>query len=762
MGFRDIKNALKKIDQSFKGNDERDAPPIPPRGQDEAPPPIPPRLPKQLKDIATAPSSKSSGLFGPGLAHGKNVPSIFQQVQHAQKPVGCSFESSDAPIQTNNFYNNLCLEDQTYPVWTLPYSLWITKDPDQDPGLAFNHTEASQRVFGPDPSGNPAQFYFNPPKIKSFTLSAQGFHGDSLIANLESHNKLSVVAKLSSGGDTGRNITVPLVHGMGFISAVYNQLVPIIGSQVGVQQFERVSENKYRVMLFNQVVWTIYVTNNQGGNFSLELKDPNHIVANTEANNVVIQICRGESSSYDQAAGAYPISCHLDGSVQGNSGSYSFNYELQGKSSSGSTVVWCLPHHYEILDPSISSKDTGMMLDSPTKGQMKSYLTNELKMNEPNLPTEINFDPWSSIESFKGVNYSQNALSLIRKAAEAEVKQDVVGMANIDSMYTSGKILDKFAYILYVCRFVLKDDSLYQELLPKVKEAINIFAHNKQKYPLVYDTVWKGLISSAEPGADFGNSNYNDHHFHYGYHIHAIALVAKCEPSFVEDSAISEYTTTLLRDVATSSDSDPYFPQSRSFDWFHGHSFAHGIFASGDGKDEESSSEDYHFAYGMKLYAQCINDSSMENRANLMLAVMRRSMNMHMLFSDDNKIQPPQFIKNKVAGISFENKIDFATYFGRGTIADEWIHGIHMLPITPISSYIRTPKFVQEEWQQKLEGIIDQIPDGWKGILILNVALFNPEYAWKWFSRDDWNDAQIDNGMSRTWSLAYISAVGGF
>lgn len=151
----------------------------------------------------------------------------------------------------------------------------------------------------------------------------------------------------------------------------------------------------------------------------------------------------------------------------------------------------------------------------------------------------------------------------------------------------------------------------------------------------------------------------------------------------------------------------------------------------------------------------------MEVRANLMLAIMRRSMNMYMLYSDDNKIQPKRFIKNKVAGISFENKIDFATYFGRGQIADEWIHGIHMLPITPISSYIRNEGFVQEEWDQKLAGIVNQITDGWKGILMLNFALVNPRQSWKWFSRKDWDNSMIDNGMSRTWSLAYIAGVGG-
>ncbi len=54
----------------------------------------------------------------------------------------------------------------------------------------------------------------------------------------------------------------------------------------------------------------------------------------------------------------------------------------------------------------------------------------------------------------------------------------------------------------------------------------------------------------------------------------------------------------LVRDVANPSAQDNYFPFSRNFDWYHGHSFAKGLFESGDSKDEESSSEDVMFAYG--------------------------------------------------------------------------------------------------------------------------------------------------------------------
>jgi len=731
MGLRDLKNAFKRMD-IHHGQ-------APLFNQNEA------SLSQQQQPKQHSQHSSIDGedIFNHPIAIGE-PPKMFKRNHHELTPQGCTLNQ---PIQTNNFSNNLTLEDQTFPIWTLPYSLWLTKDPGQDFGLALNHTDANQRVFGPEPDAKVAQFYFNPPRIKSFVLSGEGFNNVKM--TLHDHRKMSVTARLENQQGC---VEVPLIQGMGFITAIYDRIKPIIASQVGYQEFKKTGQidglQKYQVKLFNQVVWSIY------SDIELKLTDPNHIVGQSPG---TVQICRGDSSHYDDAVGCYPTGADISGTVNGDRGEYRIKYDIKGRSRSGKTIIWALPHHQEVVT---SDGDTDLKLDSTTKGVMRAYKTNELVMQEQDLPIDVMWDPWTTFA--KNAHFSDATLQLIRQAATEEVKQDVVGMADIDSMYTSGKILDKFAYIAHVCHFILKDEGLTNEILPKVKQAIEIFAKNEQKFPLVYDTTWKGIISSAEPGADFGNSNYNDHHFHYGYHIHAIALVAHIDEGWlhVNNNLVYDYAIALLRDIA-SPRADEFFPQSRSFCWYHGHSFAHGIFASGDGKDEESSSEDYHFVYGMKLFANVVRDQAMESRANLMLAIMRRSMNMYMLYSDDNKIEPSKFIPNKVAGISFENKIDYSTYFGRGTIGDEWIHGIHMLPITPISGYIRGPKFVKEEWDQKLAPIVDRIPDGWKGILMLNKALFDPKSSYDWFARKDWDPAQIDNGMSRTWSLTYTGALVG-
>ena len=51
---------------------------------------------------------------------------------------------------------------------------------------------------------------------------------------------------------------------MGFITAIYENAKPVIASQVGVQEFKTEQDwqfSKYTAMLFNQVTWSIYSTN---------------------------------------------------------------------------------------------------------------------------------------------------------------------------------------------------------------------------------------------------------------------------------------------------------------------------------------------------------------------------------------------------------------------------------------------------------------------------------------------------------------------
>jgi endo-1,3(4)-beta-glucanase len=129
-----------------------------------------------------------------------------------------------------------------------------------------------------------------------------------------------------------------------------------------------------------------------------------------------------------------------------------------------------------------------------------------------------------------------------------------------------------------------------------LRASVEIWTNGSAIAPFLFDNKWKGVISCGcnyddddmgctntypdcpaltEPGMDFGNGFYDDHHFHYGYHIYASAVLAKFDPHW--GKAFFEKVLALVRDVANPSSSDPFFPTFRHKDWFMGSSWASGV-----------------------------------------------------------------------------------------------------------------------------------------------------------------------------------------
>ena len=128
-------------------------------------------------------------------------------------------------------------------------------------------------------------------------------------------------------------------------------------------------------------------------------------------------------------------------------------------------------------------------------------------------------------------------------------------------------------------------------------------------------------------------------------------MIAYLDPTWLTTGKNKAWVNGLLRDYANPSPSDTSFAHSRAFDWFHGHGWAKGLYASADGKDKESTSEDLFSSYAQKMWGRIIGDTAIEGRGNLLLAVQTRTFNNYFLMSSSNTNQPSQFIPNKVTGI---------------------------------------------------------------------------------------------------------------
>ncbi|KAJ9666600.1 endo-1,3-beta glucanase [Coniosporium apollinis] len=668
-------------------------------------------------------------------------------------------------LQTNKFYANFFLGGQTQSTWTHPYSLQWTKGQGaaKSWGVSIAHIRSEQRVFGP---GNPAQYYINPIGLHSVIMSAAELGGST---QLTTKNLLafSVDVELRAAPGAAPLITMPLVQGMGFVSSIYQGATPLIQSDVFFRSIAGPiavnGANKYRITTEDNQSWLLYATPNSGAAPTFSLTS-NTAIRGPGGFRGTIQIAKNPAGAagegfYDRAVGAYPTGATISGSVSGRSGSYTFAFN-KGGNTARPLIMYALPHHVQSFDGATAGAKVEMRLQTTTKGVAQAVIADRWTMVENNLPADVGFAPWSPARG-SATTLNGNVMTLMNNVAGSELNQDFNQQTNLDSMYFSGKGLAKFASVVYAVRDLSKNPGLANAGLQKLKAAFDVFVQNRQKNPLNYETAWRGVVSVAgyrDAGLDFGGTYYNDHHFHYGYFVYAAAVIGYLDPAWLSQGRNKAWVNMLVRDFANSVHGD-FFPFSRSFDWYHGHSWAKGLFESADGKDQESTSEDSFASYALKMWGRVTGDVNMEARGNLMLSIQARSFQNYFLMDSGNTNQPAQFIGNKVTGILFENKVDHITYFGANT---EYIQGIHMIPLAAPSTLIRTPKFVREEWDQYFSnGRVDRVQGGWRSILYANLAIIDPRAAYNFFANPNFDAGTLDGGASRTWSLAWCAGLGG-
>lgn len=430
------------------------------------------------------------------------------------------------PIDTNKFYANFMLGTQGQPVWTHPYSLQWAKGSGNAKswGMAISHTERSQLAYAPGSA--PVQYFLNPIGIQSVIMSAKELTSSTTLT-LDTMRSLSVNANLGLPGSSTPLITFPLTQGMGFVTGVYKSATPMIQSSVFFRTFTGPSAlgstYKYTVTLEDGKQWLIYVTPTTaslGGKLTL---NSNSVIMGTAGWSGIIQIAKNPAGSsgeavYDKSAGVYATRNSLAGNANGKVGTYTFTWVRAGLLYR-TLLMFALPHHLASFDSGTAGAKTVLQLQTTTKGLAVGILYNKWTMVESNMPVDMDFAPWTpSKGSIKTV--SSAAKAAINNAAASELAQDFNAQTNLDSMYFSGKGLAKFAFIIYAARDLGGNTGQAAAGLIKLKNAFAVFVNNQQTNPLVYDQVWKGIVSSAgyaDSGADFGNTYFNDHHFHYGY-----------------------------------------------------------------------------------------------------------------------------------------------------------------------------------------------------------------------------------------------------
>ncbi len=617
----------------------------------------------------------------------------------------------EAPYPTNAWWQNVVLGGGGNPINALPYLLKVLST-----GLTMSH---GAPVIQPTVVYNAF--------VANLRLGAvTDLTGHSVVA----HDALSVTVTWSAAEGT---MTAPLVRGMPYVTMVYSNVTPVVATGHAILAVNgqggpaEVSGDKFTIELNNGQVWAVYA--NPPITLSTSISSA---AASAPFTGTLRAALLTGDAAYEAALDAHKKRIPLGGAVAlgtvGDEGTIELQWQAQGD---GDLLMMTLPHHRDMMPaPSQPAVKLGTL-----KGLMVGT-TGDWTLTLP--LADIAWDAPAGIDP-------QHL-----EAIEAALPADADWKPDSWDPYFFGKDVARLGRVALIADEV-GDAASAAKARETIKATLTPWLDGSGG-KLAYDSTWGGVCSTsgmADAGADFGNGWYNDHHFHWGYHIYAAAAVAKADPDWL--AAHHHQVLALIRDIANPTADDPHFTPFRHMDWFVGHSWAAGLFAFGDSRNQESTSEAVNAYYAVHLYGLAADDPDIANLGRLMCAAEIASAQKYWQIDSGDGIYPEPFASNKVVGVLWSTKVDYATFFGNEA---HKIHGIQLLPFTPISEALLEPGWVTEQYPVVSQDLGSPLlAEGWKGFIYMEHAVVDAAAAWE--------EAQtlkaFDDGNTLTNTLYWIA-----
>ena len=330
------------------------------------------------------------------------------------------------------------------------------------------------------------------------------------------------------------------------------------------------------------------------------------------------------------------------------------------------------------------------------------------------------------------------------------VKQDA-GMLTFTATdtYYAGKQLYRAAQLLQLARqlnLTTEAETIQNGLKTQLAQWFDPNTGNQRHDKFFYyDTTTKGVIGEKP---SFGSEDYNDHHFHYGYFLHAAAILGTYDPVFANE--YESRVTMLARDIASNERNDANLPYMRDFDQYAGHSWASGFSPFGAGNNQESSSEAVNAWHGMYLWAQVTGDTRMRETAQWLFARESQSALDNYVNIDQSRPELAGYA-HSIISLLWGGKADYATFFDA---APESKLAIQLIPMNPAADYLGANKARVAVNIAQIFAETGQAPSKFKDYILMYKAFADPKTALAEAAAI--GDADIDSANSRSYLYAWI------
>lgn len=240
-----------------------------------------------------------------------------------------------------------------------------------------------------------------------------------------------------------------------------------------------------------------------------------------------------------------------------------------------------------------------------------------------------------------------------------------------------------------------------------------------------YNATWSAMI--GYPAGHQQDANLNDHHFHWGYFIHAAAFVEQFNPGWA--SQWGGMINLLVRDAASSDRSDQLFPFLRSFSPYAGHCWANGFATFPFGNDQESSSESMQFNSSLIHWGIITGNTAIRDLGIYLYTTEQTAIEEYWFDIHERTLKPEYnfSLVSRIWGNGYDNQTFWTTDIAAA-------YGIEMYPMHGGSLYLgHNIAYVQKLWNEiKVNtGILNnEVNDNlWHDVMWEYLSFIDPQAA---------------------------------
>ena len=368
---------------------------------------------------------------------------------------------------------------------------------------------------------------------------------------------------------------------------------------------------------------------------------------------------------------------------------------------------------------------------------------------------------FSTEYTFKGIlptlpyvsNYSEgfNPAELNSKIAAIENDQ----LALWTDSYNEGQVMNR---LIQTARIAAEtgNTAAFSKMFKTVKDRLEnwLKAESGEKaFLFYYNTTWSAML--GYPAGHGQDTNINDHHFHWGYFIHAAAFIEQYQPGWA--TQFGAMINLLVRDAASTNRNDDLFPYLRNFSPYAGHCWANGFATFPQGNDQESTSESMQFNSSLIHWGEVTGDKAIRDLGIYLYTTEQAAIEEY--WFDMNKRTFPANQQYSLVSRVWGNSIDNGTFWTSDIAAS---YGIELYPIHGGSLYLgHNIAYATKLWNEIMAktGILsNQVNDNlWHDVMWKFAAFVDPAKAIQ--LHDSYPGRNLKFGISAAQTYHWLHAM---